>query len=459
MPRNESMPQVNAQEMQQMIESSYQDTADTVLGKFELGLSPADLKTVIDRAYGDQWHNKEITPLRRLDMSKNLHILELGHGPTFAFKNVALELLGRYLDMVNTETLRALGASSGDTINAAHYAVNGSKHLSSIFLLPDSGPSNVQMLQALANDIRNAMTILVSGDFDITQAAIKKFNSPEYAEFKKANNFISFNSIQILRLLAQVVYYFRAYAQMVKMQAIRQGDEIDFSVPSGNFGDALAGHWAREMGLPIRKINVATNENDVLHRFLETGVYRPQQAPDGTRARAIKTRAPSQDITISSNFERALFWACNGNSSRVRGWMQDLEKHGLFRVDSSTLGKLRTLFTSSRASDENILATQRCVWNEGKQLIDGHTATGIFPYLLEQPNIPTVCLSTSHPIQFTSPEGIPPVQEYAELVTQFQNRKPQEGVQYLHTDTNIANIKQAVEEAVRITNRGKDACE
>ncbi|TSC97042.1 MAG: Uncharacterized protein Greene101449_1327, partial [Candidatus Peregrinibacteria bacterium Greene1014_49] len=446
----------SAAEIQQLVEASYADTANAILTKFNMGLSPEQLAEVVSGAYGEQWHHPDITPVTTLKENQNLYLLELGHGPTLAFKNVGLEFLGRYLDMVNTEMLRALGASSGDTINAAHNATRGRSKLHSIFLLPETGPSDVQMLQALAHDIETAMTILISGDFDIAQDAIKTFNAPEHHNFKAENNFISFNSIQILRILTQMVYYFRAYTQLMKQEVIQNGDEVDFSVPSANFGDALAGHWAREMGLPIHSINIATNANDVLHRFLETGTYTVELLPSGIRKPATQTRAPSQDITVSSNFERALFWACDGDSSRVKGWMTQLKETGSFTVDYGTLTQLRSIFTSSKASDEDIVMAQQWAWQECGRLIDPHTATAVFPFAHgKKPSRPTVCLSTAHPIQFSSPDGVPEETQYADEVAILRNRKPESGKHFLRSGTIIHEIHAAVVEAVSILNEGR----
>lgn len=460
-------PSVSDRELGQMPTESYQDSAETVLGKYDLQTrKEGDLRSLIDAAYGSQWHREEITPLSVLNEKQNLYLLELGHGPNFVFKNVALEFLSRYLDYINDEqkVLRALGASSGDTIHAAHNSVRGMENLQSIFLLPQEGPSKVQFLQSMAHGIKNAMTLLMDEKFDAGQAMIKEFNTEKYAEFKEENNFVSFNSIQILRVIAQVVYYFRAYAQLVDMGKIKMGDEVDFSVPSGNFGDALAGRFAKEMGLPIRKINVATNKNNILEEFIRTGVYRRRRNPDGTFATSMTSDAPSQDIDVSSNFERDLYLACNGDAAKVKSWMKDLKdpKKGFFKVDSETLKNIRVLYTGSKAEDKDIQSTQRWAWNECSRIIDPHTATGVYPFVNETRDIPMVCLSTSHSVQFDLIKGIDPnateYHEYDQYIKPLQDRmdngKVIEGEHFLKVGkVTPEDLQETVQEAVSILNK------
>lgn len=406
-PQSGELPKVWIESINTLTHMSYPESAFEILKLFPIWLSDEELKEVIEQAYGKQWYSEDITPVTPLWSDTNLFSLHLGMGPTFAFKNVALELVPRIIAKLSKgKSLTALGASSGDTINAAHFWVDGTS-IDSIFLLPAEGPSEIQTLQALANKIENAVTILIEWDFDTAQAHIKTFNSPKYAEFKAKYNTISFNSIQILRIISQIVYYFRAYAQLVKNSTIQNGNPVDFSVPSGNFGDALAGFYAREMWLPIRKINIATNENDILHRFLETWIYEPKRKDDGSRADAIKTMAPSQDITVSSNFERVLFWASGDNVEHIKTWMENLKTTGKFEVDSQTLARLKDIFTSSRTSDREIGTTQIAVWKQHWKIIDPHTATWVFPYLWKKADIPTIFLETAHPIQFPASKYLP----------------------------------------------------
>lgn len=472
-PKNDTLPAINPEEISQMADMDYQTLALNILSRFDLWISQEELKEAIGQAYGDQWYSKDITPVTPLWKGTNLHSLHLGMWPTFAFKNVALELVPRIIGKLSKgKQLTAIGASSGDTINAAHFWVDGT-NIDSVFLLPYEGPSEVQTLQATSSRIKNAITILIKWDFDTAQAHIKTFNGPEYADFKEKHNTLSFNSIQILRIISQIVYYFRAYSQLIQQGVIQNGDPIDFSVPSGNFGDALAGFYAREMGLPIRKINIATNENDILHRFLKTGIYEPVRKEDGTRADAVKTMAPSQDITVSSNFERVLFWACN-DAGKIQKWMDDLKKTGKFEADTETLTKLKTVFTSSSTNDEWIRAMQIQVWKEHGKIIDPHTATGVFPYAVRKPDVPTVFLETAHPIQFPASKylqgsGVPDFESWAkehgndndqamvEYVNSLRAYTPVEGEDYLVSWPTEAEVFATIQKALTILEARKKA--
>jgi threonine synthase len=315
----------------------------------------------------------------------------------------------------------------------------------------------------MAHGIKNAITLLMDEKFDAGQAMIKKFNSEEYADFKAENNFVSFNSIQILRVIAQVVYYFRAYAQLVDMGKIKTGDKIDFSVASGNFGDALAGRFAKEMGLPIRKINVATNKNNILEEFIQTGTYRRRRNPDGSFATSMTSDAPSQDIDVSSNFERELYLSCNGDTGKIKRWMKDLNdpKKGFFKVDPETLKNIKMLYTGTKAEDKDIRSTQKWTASECNKIIDPHTATDVYPYVNETRDIPMVCLSTSHSVQFDLIKGIDPNaaehHEYDEHIKPLQDRmdngEVREGEHFLTVGKVTPEaLKAKVQEAVAILN-------
>jgi threonine synthase len=452
-------PEITLSDREQLEEADYQTLAKFILGKFDFGMTSDELGDLIDSAYGSQWNNEQITPLKHLD--GQAYLLELHHGPTQAFKDVALQFLPRVLSQYRTkgEIMRALGASSGDTISAAHFGVGDVDGLRSIFLLPAEGPSEVQRLQSTANGFANAITILIEGSFDEGQAVIKRIlSSPEHAEFKEVNNFISFNSINIARILAQIVYYFSAYLQLVKQGVIKQDEEINFSVPSGNFGDALAGVYAREMGLPIAKINVATNANDVLHRFLETGEYRPAK-------KSVITRAPSQDITKASNFERMIFLVVR-DPNRVSSLMKDLEESGSFTVTEEELAQMRKILVSSSTSDEQIDAMIGAVARKTSILIDPHTATGFrgsldaFPLIQTSQThelltighipkaiykAPTVCLATASHVKFKQPEGVQRDEnEYQRVVVPLKEKTER----FLKCEADEASIIDAIKQAV-----------
>jgi threonine synthase len=459
-------PQIGEEDLKELQGTSYQDLAKCILGKFDFDMAPEELEAIIDDTYGSQWDSKLITPLTHFDGNSSL--LELHHGPTKAFKDVALQFLPRVLSKYRTrgQVMRALGASSGDTISAAHYGVGGVEGLRSIFLLPANGPSEIQRLQSTAHGFANAITILIEGSFDDGQRAIKRIlSSPDHAEFKEENNFISFNSINIARILAQVVYYFSAYLQMIDSGKAKMGDKVDYSVPSGNFGDALAGVYAREMGLPVGKICVATNSNDVLHRFLETGKYEPAE-------RSVITRAPSQDITRASNFERMIYLTVR-DPMRVTQLMQDLDQQGSFEVTEAELAKMKEVLVSSTATDEEIDMAILNTAKLTKRYIDPHTATGIIgsaralpmrklDYVartsgmythMRIPNAghrihltPTICLATASHVKFDLPEGEPgDLMEYEQIMGPLRD-KPEV---FLRADADEAAIVHAIRAAVK----------
>ncbi|MBN2087957.1 threonine synthase [Candidatus Peregrinibacteria bacterium] len=437
-------PELSDFEIAQMSDFSYQQLAKTLLGRFDFDLPEGKLDEVIDSAYGEQWESNDITPVQ--NMGNNHYLLELFHGPTQAFKDVALQFLPRILSEYRSEgeIMRALGASSGDTISASHYGVGGVDGLESIFLLPQDGPSEFQQLQTTAHGFNNVMTILTEGKFDDGQAVIKKILSgSNYTDFKKENNFVSFNSINIARIMAQIVYYFKAYLDLVKQGVVETGDYVNFSVPSGNFGDALAGVYAKKMGLPINKINIATNENNVLERMINEGIYEP--AGD-----VITTRAPSQDIKVSSNWERMLFEIVGKDPERVAELMKQLKEKGKYQLTSNERNKIKRLFTATTTSDAEIDNTIADVYDTRKFAIDTHTATGVDGAVKAfgaNPDIPTISLATADHIKFDMPEGVPVDTKKLERLT--ANLKKNDEV-YLKSRADEQSLVTAIRDAVGI---------
>jgi len=452
---NWSLPIYKKRDLERLESMNFQETFKEVawVNNFDIWLNYEEFSTLVDNSYSDQWHKKEIITLEEISQKDNLYSLHLWHGPTFAFKNIALEFLARYLSMINKDMQTALWASSWDTINAAHYSVSWLSNMRSIFLLPQKWPSEIQKLQALANDIDNTMTILIDWDFDDAQSIIKLFNtSDEHKDFREENNFMTFNSIQILRVIAQIVYYFRAYSLSVNKWIIRSWDLINFSVPSANMWDALAWLYAKEMWLPIWRINIATNENDMLDQLLKHWVYKVKLDLDWNRKKAIRTDAPSQDIAVSSNFERALYWANWWDYQQIKKWMYKLEKTWEYEIDLTTLKKLKTAFTSSRASDVEIKQTIQEVYTKFWRIIDPHSATWIFPFLRIPAEIPTVCIETAHAIQFNSPEWVPETKEYQDIAEKLREKWKtiEEWRDYLTSWINPDEIKKKVIESIWI---------
>lgn len=427
-------PEISKEKIGAFVWMSYQELANEVLWEFDFGISDKELKEVIDEAYGKQWHKNDITPVKQI-WNTNLFSLHLWYWPTLAFKNVALEFLPRLLTRLRKwVTINVLGASSWDTINAAHSWVNGT-NINSIFMLPNSGPSEVQRLQAV-NDIvnnPNAFTLLADKPFDPLQDIVKKINWPEYEDFKRKYNITSFNSINIARILAQVVYYFRAYTKLLERKTIENGEKIIFSVPSWNFWDALAWYYAKKIWLPIDKILVATNENDMLNKFFETGVYEPPKKD--WKDFVWVTNAPSMDIAKSSNFERMLFDIFQFDYKRVKSLYDDLNNTGRFKVEKEILREIKDTFISSSCTDEERLNVIRDFWASYKHWMDPHSAAWVVPWVRWDYSlkwvIPVVFLETSHVAQFGAELrekwiDVPWMNEFDEFFSKIKNNKPVE---------------------------------
>lgn len=450
----EGFPQFSDEQVSAMSHMNYQWLAHAILSRFDFGVSENELSQIISEAYWNQWHNEDITPVKQIG-DRNLHSLHLGYGPTFAFKNVALEFLPRLLSrLVTDRALHVLWASSGDTINAAHSGVKWT-NINSMFMLPNKWPSYVQALQA-KNGIShnpNALTFLADQPFDPLQDIVKKINKEEFQQFKQENGIISFNSINIARILAQVVYYFRAYSQLLANGNVKSGEEVIFSVPSGNFGDALAGYYAKKMGLPIKTIHIATNENNMLERFFQTGTYEPPKDAAG-KDYVWVTNAPSMDIAKSSNFERMLFDITGNDYERVEKWYKDLNDTGKFQVDDETLGKIQKIFTSSSSTDNQRLSTIKEMSDAYQHWIDPHTAAGVQPFLSKDSEVPVIFLETSHVAQFgkeLEAKGliVPGMNEFDETIRAMEKNTPIEGRDFVYISGDFDEAFKQVKRGIR----------
>ncbi|KAJ3372033.1 threonine synthase [Allomyces arbusculus] len=347
----------------------------------------------------------------------NIDILELFHGPTLAFKDVALQFLGNLFEYLlarskSTKTVNVLGATSGDTGSAAIDGLRGKQGVRVCILHPHGKVSPVQEAQMTSVLDENVCNVAVDGTFDDCQALVKQLFSDPAArdEFQLA----AVNSINFARILAQITYYVHSYLRLKD-----QYDQLVYSVPSGNFGDVLAGMYARAMGVPIAKLVIATNANDILHRFLHSGIYSPDpawtpKAADAAThvpATATPTLSPAMDITVASNFERALLaWAPNG-ATDVRQWMEDLKTQGGFAVPASVVDQARQVFWSHRVPDHEIVDTIGRYYDACDYVLDPHTAVGVRAAeqfgagLFPRTTVPTgnvhfVCLATAHPGKF-----------------------------------------------------------
>ena len=393
----QSYPVFSAEALSAMRKCSYAELAFAIIGRYADDIPIDDLKAIINKTYTPQlFGSVEITPLRTLE--PGLHILRLSNGPTLAFKDLAMQLLGNLFEYVlarrNAE-INILGATSGDTGSSAEYAMKGKRGVQVFMLSPHEKMSAFQTAQMFSLQDDNIHNIAVRGVFDDCQDVVKAVSSD--LAFKAKYKIGAVNSINWGRIVAQVVYYFKGY-----FAATSSNDEkVSFAVPSGNFGNVLAGHIARMMGLPIRRLIVATNENDVLDEFFRTGRYHPRKATE-TR----QTSSPSMDISKASNFERFLYDLVWRDPASVRELMRKVEHEGGFDIsECADIWKRMPAFgfVSGSSTHADRIATIRTVWEKYQVEIDTHTADGVKVALdHREPGIQVVCLETALPAKFES---------------------------------------------------------
>jgi threonine synthase len=397
----EAYPSFSGEELSLMRSMGYRDLAFSILSRFIDDIPVFDLKALVDKTYRPEVYchtragqnAEDIAPV--LTLEPGLYILSLSNGPTLAFKDMAMQLLGNlfeYLLEKRGETINILGATSGDTGSAAEYAMRGKHNVRVFMLSPVEGMTRFQQAQMYSLQDANIFNIAVRGVFDNCQDMVKAVSND--AAFKAQYKIGAVNSINWARVAAQIVYYFKAYFAVTESNSQR----VSFSVPSGNFGNVCAGHIARMMGLPIDKLIVATNENDVLDEFFKTGVYRPRDA-----AHTYHTSSPSMDISKASNFERFAFDLVGREPNTIRGMWSRIDKG--VAVDFKPGGlfdKVSKYGFVSGASNHGLrMQTIRETWEKYGVMIDTHTADGV--HVGEQyrePGIPLVCLETALPAKF-----------------------------------------------------------
>jgi threonine synthase len=361
----------------------YPELAKSVLAPFMDDVPGLD--AIVERTYTKKiFGSDDITPLKTLE--PGLHILGLSNGPTLAFKDVALQLLGNLFEEElkrKNQTLNVLGATSGDTGSAAEYAMRGKKNINVFMLSPQGRMSAFQRAQMYSLQDANIHNLAVTGVFDDCQDVVKKVNAD--AAFKRKHRIGAVNSINWARIAAQVVYYFKGYFAATASDA----ESVSFAVPSGNFGNIYAGYVARCMGLPIRKLILATNENDVLDEFFRTGLYR-------ARSSALATSSPSMDISKASNFERYAFDLLERDGAKVKRYFSSAEGFDLSLIP-------RPGFVSGRSTHADRLATIRGIHAKYGVTIDPHTADGVKVGLAHrEAGVPLVCLETALPAKFAA---------------------------------------------------------
>jgi threonine synthase len=397
----ETYPQFKDAGLTAMRGMNYRDLAYTILSRLADDIPLEDLRTIVDKTYTAEVYKHarsgqnadDITPTLKLE--DDLYLLSLSSGPTLAFKDVAMQLLGNLFEYVLNKVgqeINILGATSGDTGSAAEYAMRGKKGVRVFMLSPHQKMSRFQTAQMFSLQDPNIFNIAVKGVFDDAQDMVKAVSND--AEFKAKYKIGAVNSINWARVAAQIVYYFKGYFAVTK----NNSEQVDFSVPSGNFGNVCAGHIARMMGLPIRKLVVATNENDVLDEFFRTGVYRPRGS-----ANTYHTSSPSMDISKASNFERFVFDLTGRNAVKMGELWSKVDSGGAFDLKADGLfDKVADYgFVSGSSSHQDRMQTIRQVNEQYGVTIDTHTADGYKTALqYREPGVPMLVLETALPAKF-----------------------------------------------------------
>ncbi len=371
----DAFPQVRAEELSAMAREPYRVRAARILGRFLTDFSQEQLAGMVDSAYA-RFDERGVAPLKAL--SGGVRVIELYHGPTLAFKDVALTLLPHLLTASariagEAREVLILAATSGDTGKAALSGFADVPGTRCAVFYPQGGVSEVQRLQMVTQRGGNTCVIAVRGNFDDAQTGVKRiFSDPAAAAAfaEKGLALSSANSINWGRLAPQIVYYFSAYCDMAAAGDIAPGETINICVPTGNFGNILAAYYAKRMGLPVNKLICASNRNNVLTDFIRTGRY------DARRAFHLTT-SPSMDILISSNLERMLFELCGRNAEAVRGWMAELKEKGCYEIDAASKAALTELMYGAWASEEDCAAEIARAWHEENYLVDPHTAVAM----------------------------------------------------------------------------------
>ncbi len=401
----QELPAMSLEEITGLAALPYAERAATIYKAFNVDLPDEKIDALMARAYGENFDTADICPITTLD--EGTHMLELWHGPTSAFKDMALQCLPHFFS-ASAEALRERGeidhefcilvATSGDTGKAALEGFKGVDGVRIGVLFPDGGVSDIQRKQMVTTTGDNVHVWAVSGNFDDCQASVKRaFSDAAFARSLLENYNValsSANSINWGRLLPQVVYYVASYAELVAAHKVCAGDPVDVCVPTGNFGNILAAWYAKQIGTPIDMLICASNENRVLTDFIATGTY-------DIRDRAfVLTPSPSMDILVSSNLERQLFEITGRDATRIAAWMHDLDEERCFSVDDDTFDAMRRTFLAGSADNDECLRTVKRVFDEHDYLIDPHTAVAYAVAQRLRRDNPVLIASTAHWAKF-----------------------------------------------------------
>lgn len=393
----ESIPAFSLEDLQNC---SYQELAERILSGFLPDFSKEDIHTAVYGAYDSKFDDESIVPLRKIPQG---YLMDLWHGPTSAFKDIALTILPRLLTTAcrmenNTDVISILTATSGDTGKAALEGFKDVPGTAITVFYPEIGVSTIQKRQMSTTTGKNVEVIALKGNFDDCQRIVKQATQDKKVlDSLDGVSISSANSINVGRLVPQIVYYYSSYLQLVKDKEIVLGDEVSFIVPTGNFGDILAGYLAKESGLPVKKLICASNSNNVLTDFLKTGTY--------SIAREFKTTmSPSMDILISSNLERLLFMMSGYDDAFVKDCMEKLQKEKSYTIPSALLEKIQEVFAGYWTDEEECAKTIYDTYKESNVLIDPHTSVALSvckKYQSEGNSEPCIILSTASPYKFS----------------------------------------------------------
>lgn len=425
----ESIPHIDAETLSQWETLSYPELAYEIFSLYIDDIPTETLKKLIHQAYNkDRFGSEEITPLRYLD--EKTAVLGLSNGPTLAFKDIAMQIIGELFEYVldkDNKRLNIVGATSGDTGSAAEHAMIGKHHINVFMLSPHGRMSPFQQAQMFGLNEPNIINIAVKGVFDDCQDLVKAINAD--ADFKEQYHIGAVNSINWARILAQVVYYFKGYFAAKKQHP---SEPISFAVPSGNFGNVYAGFVAKQMGLPIAKLAVATNENDVLDEFFSTCQYNVRPS-----AAVHETSSPSMDIGKASNFERYIYNILGNDSEKLSALWRQVAENNCFTLTDYAEKITHSGFVSGKSTHQNRLATIQQIHQEANDYIDPHTADGVYVAKQLQAegqlNGITICLETALPAKFeatlkealghtpTRPAGYENIESADKFVTVIDN--------------------------------------
>ena len=417
-------------ELNKMAKLNYIDLAKEIVSNFcEKDLHGKELEDIIKKSYSN-FSVKNVVNIKKIG---KFSLVELFHGPTLAFKDIAMQPIGNIYDEFNksnNKKINVIVATSGDTGSAAISALNGKANLNVFVLHPDKKISNIQRRLMTTVESKNVFNIALKGNFDDCQKIVKDMFIDQ--EFRKKINMSGVNSINWARIIFQIVYYF-----FVGLKFLNK--PINFSVPTGNFGDVYSGYVSKKMGLPIKKLIVATNENDILSRVINSGHYKPTKTKPSI--------SPSMDIQVASNFERLLYDVVGQDDNKVKLLMDKLKNEGGYSLNKEELNKIKSDFCSSTVSDELTKQTLKNVYEQYQLLIDPHTATAFKAAELNSSDEEMLILSTAHPCKFSETvhqaTGIEP--KIPENIKNILNKKES----YITLDNNLGVIKNYILERIK----------